>query len=142
MYEEVKGLRTTLNPSGLGAPTGSPDTPFYSWISRKGNVVCFSGMSPYDKEKKLAGNDLWSQAAQAFANLRTCLDEIGASVDDVVQITVYTSLTDLQADVYPPVNKAVNETFGNAPPARATIGGVAMPREQELIQVVALAVVD
>jgi enamine deaminase RidA (YjgF/YER057c/UK114 family) len=135
-------MRTTLNPPGLAPPNGSPETPFYSWISRKGNVICFSGMTPYDENKNLAGSDFSSQVAQVFANLRTALAAAGASPDDVVQITVYTSLTDLQADVYPPMNKCVNETFGNSPPARATIGGLALPRENDLIELSAIAVVD
>jgi enamine deaminase RidA (YjgF/YER057c/UK114 family) len=135
-------MRTTLNPEGLGAPTGSPDTPFYSWTARKGNIVALAGMVPYDSDKNLAGDDLWTQAPQAFANLKTAIEAVGGTVDDVIQITVYVPFTDLQRDVYPPVNKAVHECFGTPPPARAVVGGVAMPRETELIQVVALAVLD
>ena len=132
--------RTVVNPAGLPAPTGAPDTPFYSWVVTRGPYIALAGMVPYDAGKRLVGDDLATQARQAFANLRTALEAVGATVDDVVSITVHVSATDLQKDVFPAINAAGFETFGPRPPARTTVGGVTMPRPTELIQVSAIAI--
>ncbi|MEQ9189835.1 MAG: hypothetical protein RLQ25_04925, partial [Alphaproteobacteria bacterium] len=50
--------RITINPDTLSPPTGAPDTPFYSWVCKRGNMIFLAGMSPYTKDKKLADGDL------------------------------------------------------------------------------------
>lgn len=132
--------RQIINPPGLSAPTGSPETPFYSWVATRGNIIALAGMSPYDQQKHLIGDDLKEQTRQAFRNLRTALEAADASLEDVISITIYVTATDLQKDVYPFINPACFEAFGQNPPARAVVGGVALPRSSELVMISATAV--
>ena len=132
--------RHTVNPSTLSAPTGSPDTPFYSWVVTRGDFISLAGMSPYDKDKRLIGQDLHEQTQQALLNMRVALEAVDASLEDVCSITIYVQAEDLQKVVYPHINPACFEAFGANPPARSVIGGVTLPRPSELVLISALAV--
>ncbi|MFN3644449.1 MAG: RidA family protein [Gemmobacter sp.] len=132
--------RITLNPPALSPPTGAPDTPFYSWVTKRGNMVFLAGMSPYAADKRLVGTTLGEQTRQCLANMTAAMAAAGGSVHDVMAITVYVQETDLQRDVYPEINPAVFDTFGMAPPARTVIGGVALPRPTERVLISATAV--
>jgi enamine deaminase RidA (YjgF/YER057c/UK114 family) len=58
---------------------------------------------------------------------------------DVCSLTIYVGVRDLQADVYPHVNPVCHEFFPSDPPARAVMGGVALPRPTELVMLSATA---
>jgi 2-iminobutanoate/2-iminopropanoate deaminase len=130
----------TINPDTLSPPTGSPDTPFYSWVVKRGSFVFLAGMSPYSKDKKLVGDTLNEQTRQAFRNMQAALASVGAKMTDVCSITIYVQETDLQRDVYPQINPACFEVFGKRPPARAVVGGVALPRPTEKVMISAHAI--
>ena len=132
--------RITINPDALPLPTGAPDTPFYSWVCKRGKMVFLAGMSPYDKSKQLVGTTLGERTRQCFLNMAACMEAAGGSIGDVCSITVYVGLTDLQKDVYPEVNPVVREFFGDTPPARAVMGNIALPRPAEMVMISATAV--
>jgi 2-iminobutanoate/2-iminopropanoate deaminase len=137
---QAHSVRLCVNPDGIAPPTGAPDTPYYSWVVKKGPLVFLSGMVPYDAKKNLIGKDLGSQARQAMSNLRTAIESVGGTLADICSITVYVPFDDLQRDVYPMLNPVVHEFFPTNPPARAVVGSVALPRKQELVQIVASGV--
>lgn len=132
--------RVAVNPAGMALPTGAPDTPFYSWVVRKGNIVFLSGMSPYDKDKNLIGRSLGDQTRQALENMRIAMQSVGGSMSDVCSITIYVTEKDLQADVYPQVNPACYEYFPEAPPARHVVGVSSLPRPTEQVMISGTAV--
>ncbi len=136
------GEQLRINPDVLAPPTGAPDTPFYSWVVKRGNFVFLAGMSPYSKDKKLVGDTLNEQTRQAFRNMQAALASVGATMGDVCSITVYVQDADLQRDVYPQINPACLEFFGMSPPARTVVGGIALPRPTEKVMISAYAVVD
>jgi len=129
-----------MNPGALAPPTGAPETPFYSWVTKRGNFVFLAGMSPYSKDKKLIGETLYEQTQQAFRNMREAMHAAGGSMSDVCSITVYVQDTDLQANVYPQVNSACREAFGDRPPARAVVGGLSLPRPTERVMISGMAI--
>ncbi|MEQ8369275.1 MAG: RidA family protein [Alphaproteobacteria bacterium] len=131
--------RITINPDTLSPPTGAPDTPFYSWVCKRGNMIFLAGMSPYTKDKKLADGDLGDHTRQAFRNMQAALASVDAKMSDVCSMTLYVHETDLQKDVYPKVNPVCYEFFGDAPPARMVMGGIALPRPTEKIMISAIA---
>ncbi|MEP7457347.1 RidA family protein [Phyllobacterium sp. SB3] len=135
-------LHAHVNPDALALPTGAPDTPFYSWVVKRGNFVFLAGMSPYSKDKKLVGDTLGEQTRQAFRNMTSAIESVGGTIADVCSITIYVQDTDLQKDVYPHINPAVFEVFADRPPARAVVGGVALPRATEKVMISAYAIVD
>ena len=132
--------RICLNPATLSPPTGSPASPFYSWVVRRGPMVFLAGMSPYAQDKTLVGTTIGEQARQCFRNMAAAMESAGGSIADVCSITIHVQATELQRDVYPEVNPVCHEVFGMAPPARVVIGGIALPRPSELVMISATAV--
>ena len=77
----------------------------WSWQERLGysqawrvdgaeSVVFVAGQGPISAEGELVGEgDFEAQVRQTFENLRTVLEEAGASLDSLVKLTVY--LTDI-----------------------------------------------
>ena len=58
------------------------------------SVVFVSGQGPISAEGQVVGEgDFEAQARQVFENLRTVLSESGASLEDIVKVTVF--LTDI-----------------------------------------------
>lgn len=96
----------------LPAPYGA-----YSTVVRAGGFLFISGQAGIvPTTGKKAGEDFEAQARQAFANLKTCLECSGASMDDVVKVITW--LGDISE------RSTLNELFGEyfpvAPPARST----------------------
>ena len=129
-----------VNPAALAAPTGPPETPSYSWVVKRGKSIFVAGMLPYDRDNKVVGDDIASQIRQAFENLRQALEAAEATLADVCMITVYTPKTELLTEVFPKINPVYWEFFPSEPPARAVIGGIALPRPEVLVELVASAV--
>jgi reactive intermediate/imine deaminase len=97
----------------------------YSQAVRSGDTVYLSGQIPLDPTTmELAGSDAHSQIAQVLKNLRAVAEAAGATLDDVVKLTVY--LTDLGH--FPLVNEVMAEFFRTPYPARAAIGVAALPK--------------
>ncbi|GID25383.1 RidA family protein [Paractinoplanes brasiliensis] len=83
-----------------GRPEGSPPTNGYSHaVAFTGTTVVVSGQVPLDAEGRLIGeDDVLEQARQVFRNIETALAAAGATMSDVVKLTVFlTSLADLPA---------------------------------------------
>ncbi|MBW2045758.1 MAG: RidA family protein [Deltaproteobacteria bacterium] len=58
------------------------------------------------------------QTSQALLNIKTILEECGASLEDVVKVNVF--LSDM--DEFQEMNQAYLEAIGSDPPARITVG--------------------
>ena len=132
--------REICNPPGLAPPTGKPGSASYSWVVKRGPNVFLAGMLPYNHENQVVGEDIASQIRKAFENLRIGIESVGGTLSDICMITVYTSHTDLQAEVFPEINPVYWEFFPNDPPARAVIGGVTLTRAGVFVELVASAV--
>lgn len=102
-----------LNPEGLHKPIGC-----YSQVVRRGNIVAASGMASIDESGHVvAPNDVAKQTTQTIANLRAALAGAGATLEDVVKVTVYLAdFSDYQA-----MDMAYRAVFGAFAPARATL---------------------
>lgn len=76
-----------VNPAGVRRTTG------YSHAKlRIGVPVFLTGQVAWDLEGRVVGRgDIDAQADQAWANIHTVLAEIGATADDIVKITTYTT---------------------------------------------------
>lgn len=75
---------TYINPEGAPAPLG-----LYSNLSRAGDLLFVAGQVGLRLDGELAGEDLASQASQAFENIATLLGSQGASLRDVTKFTTY-----------------------------------------------------
>ena len=85
--------KTATNPAGVAPPI----RPYYSNCVkvRAGSSLLFlSGQVGMDARGRLVGTDAGSQTKQAIENLRVMLAANGATLDDVVRVTVY--VTDMR----------------------------------------------
>ncbi len=104
--------RQALQPEGLAKPK-----PPYSPVVVSGNTVYTAGQVANDPGGNLVEGGIAEQTRQALANVRTCLEAAGCTLDDVVKVNAY--LADL-AD-FPGYNEAYLEFFGEPYPARTSV---------------------
>jgi 2-iminobutanoate/2-iminopropanoate deaminase len=96
----------------------------YSQAIDTGDLVFLSGQIALDPDAGAVVGDVKAQTERILANLRAVLRASGLTTANVVKTTVY--LTDL-AD-YPAMNEVYATFFTTAPPARATVQVVALPK--------------
>src|SRR5437879_10230572 len=81
------------------------------------DLIFVSGQGPIGKDGKIVAGDIKIQTRATLENFRDVLEAAGATMDDVVQTTVY--LKDL-AD-YQGMNEVYAIFFSDPKPARATV---------------------
>lgn len=98
----------------------------YSQAIQAGETLYLAGQVGLDPVTgELVPGGVEAEARQVMANLGAVLEAAGFDFADVVQTQIF--LTDLGA--FAAVNAIYGEFFGAAPPARATVGVAALPRE-------------
>ena len=105
--------RQEFRVAGLPAPLSH-----YTDAVRFGNILFVSGLTAHDAEGKLVGGtDAAAQTRQILMNLNRVLDAAGATMADVLKVTVF--LTDI--DDRAAINPVRQEFFGSARPASTLI---------------------
>lgn len=94
----------------------------YTPVVRAGDWIIVSGQLGI-ADGVLVPGGVSAQTTQAVKNLKERLREAGASLSDVSKTLCF--LTDM--DTFPTFNEAYVAGFGNARPARSTIGVAALP---------------
>lgn len=94
----------------------------YTPVVRAGDWIIVSGQLGVNDGAIVAGG-VAAQTAQAVENLKGQLASMGATLADVAKTTCF--LTDM--DTFATFNEAYIAGFGDARPARSTIGVVALP---------------
>ncbi len=103
-----------LLPADVPPPKGP-----YSPAVRAGDFVYVSGQVPRDPVTgALAGEDVATQTRQTLSNLQRVLEQAGASLADVVSVTVYLA----RADDWAAMNAVYAEMFHAPYPSRTTVG--------------------
>lgn len=107
------GKRTAVKTRRAPAPGGH-----YSQAIDSGGHVYVSGSGPFDaRTHKIVGRDIAAQTRQTLKNIRAILEDAGASLKDVVKVTVYLrDMGDFDA-----MDKAYKAFFPQDPPARTTV---------------------
>lgn len=77
-------MKRSISSPGVHEPFGH-----YSLAVETGGILFVSGQGPFDKEKRLVGDTMNSQAEQTLNNLKRLLEDNGYSLSDVVKVTVY-----------------------------------------------------
>lgn len=102
-------------------PRKAPTTPYPFSMGVISNGLLFvAGQVGTDPQtSKLVPGGVEAETAQTIQNVRTILEDAGASLDDVVSVTVYLS----NMDDFPKMNTVYKQYFkeGNYP-ARTTVG--------------------
>jgi len=92
---------------------------FYSQAVRAGQLLFVSGQLPLDSNGKVKGESAGEQARQAIQNVAAILSAAGATLADLVQVTIYVSDISQWSDV----NAVYRELLKDVPvpPARAVV---------------------
>lgn len=115
------------HPKEVFTPQGFPDPPAYvSWVTKARGFVFCTGMLGLDLSTfELVNDSFEHEATQLMDNLRAMLESAGASLDDLVQVTVY--LTDIE--LYGAFNKLYAGYLAETvKPARTAIVVSELPR--------------
>ena len=113
-------ISTTSAPAAIGT---------YSQATRVGNTIWVSGQIPLDPAtKELVKGDMEAQVRRVFENMKAIVLASGASLDEVVKVSIF--LTDLAH--FALVNKVMAEYFREPYPARAAIGVASLPRGAQI----------
>ena len=125
-----KSFESSRAPEPVGA---------FPHAKRIGNLLFLSGIGPrvrgskeipgvtLDSAGKIAGYDIEIQCRAVFENVRLVLEDVGASWNEIVDVTVF--LTNMKKD-FPIYNKLYAEHFagdGKPNPTRTTIEITALP---------------
>jgi enamine deaminase RidA (YjgF/YER057c/UK114 family) len=103
-------------------------------------MVYISGQVPLDREGNLVGpGNFRRQAEQVFENLKGALTAGGATLPDVVKLTIYVRDMSHLADLRVVRDRYVNMS---APPASTLVEVSRLFREDVLLEVEAVAAVD
>lgn len=96
----------------------------YSHAVRSDGLLFCSGQIPLDPGSgELVGGGVGDQTRRCLENLQAVCAAAGAELGNAVRCGIY--VTDMGS--FAEVNAAYAEFFGDAPPARSTIGVAALP---------------
>lgn len=112
------------------APKDGPQAvgPYSPAVAANG-FLFVSGQIPLNPQNgELALGSFEAQARQTLNNLQSVIEAGGASLDDVVKVTIF--VTDLGK--FSELNKIYEEYFGASKPARATVQVAALPKGVEV----------
>jgi enamine deaminase RidA (YjgF/YER057c/UK114 family) len=114
---EIAGKLAIVNPQNLYDP--SPNGYSTAVITpRGGRLAYISGQGGQDSAGGLSP-DFAVQVKQAYANLRTALDALGAKPDQVAKLTVF--VVDHDMSKLEALTRTVTEMFGKTLPAQTLV---------------------
>jgi len=100
----------------------------YSQGVRAGGLFYTSGQLPLTPDGRMIRDDIGDAARQALENVRAILTAGGATMKDVIKVTIY--LTDMAH--FAAVNEAYARFFAEPYPARACIAVACLPLDAPL----------
>jgi len=129
MDREVIGW-ADAEPMGLGPG-------MWPKAARVGNIVFFQGQTGFDMAGNLVGPyDAGVQARQACDNIRTLIEQMGGTMQDILKITVYVTDRAYRSQVYPEIVRA----FGGRCPCSTGLVVSGLARPELVVEIDAFAV--
>ncbi len=97
----------------------------YSQAVQVGPFLYTSGQIPLDLQGRMVEGGIEEQTRQVFQNLQAVLAAVGATLNDVVKVTVYIK----NMNDFAKLNEIYAGCFGNHKPARSTIEVARLPKD-------------
>lgn len=119
--------------AGIAIGDGGPRNLPLSSAMRAGDFVYASGQVGFGPDGKLVAGGIEAETRQTLDNIAAALEMAGATLADVVKVTVW--LADL--DEFQAFNAVYRTYFPSAPPARSTVGAKLMVNARVEIEAVA-----
>ena len=120
-----KEIKSTKAPGAIGP---------YSQAIVAGNLVFVSGQLPINAETGEMPSDIKAQTRQSIHKIKAILEEVGATLDNVVKTTVF--LADMS--LFGPMNEVYGEEFHEVFPARCAFAVKELPK-QALVEIEVIA---
>jgi len=108
----------------------------------EGTLVYAAGQVAWDAEGNVIGDDLRTQAEQAFRNIGHILDELEADWENVVKLTIYVAQYDPEAHRSVVVEVMRQFLDSENLPANTLLGVQSLARKELLIEVEAIIAID
>lgn len=122
-------IRTERAPAAVGP---------YSQGVKAGQLIFTSGQLPMDPATgKLVDGKIEEQTERALENMKAILESAGASMKDVVKVTVF--LKDMSD--FASMNQIYSRYFSESPPARSCVQAAKLPKDVE-IEIESIAVLE
>ncbi len=126
-----------INPEGLE----TPQTYSHVAVARGTRWVFVAGQVAEDEHGHLVGgSDMAAQSRQVFANIGRALAAAGARPDQVARLTIY--VAGYKREYLAMIEQGRVALFGSHKPVDTLVGVAALSREDYLLEVDAIAVVD
>lgn len=121
-------ISTTKAPAAVGP---------YSQGVKKGNIVYTSGQLPIVPETgELLKGNIKDVARLSLENVKAVLNEAGASLNDVVKVTVFVK----DMNNFAQINEVYAEYFSEHKPARSLVEVARLPKDGD-IEIEAIAII-
>ncbi len=105
--------------NAVSMPDAPPPQGPYSPAVRAGAFVFVSGQTPRDPVTgDLVGDDVAAQTRQTLSNVQRLVEQAGASLRDVVSVTIYLA----NVDDWGAMNTVYTEFFASPFPSRTAVG--------------------
>ena len=109
----------------------------YSQAIKVGNMIFTSGQLPMDPTTgELVNTDIKSEARQSLNNVKSVLEEAGATLNEVVKVTVFIKDMNQFGDI----NEVYGEFFNEHKPARSTVEVARLPKDAN-VEIEAVAII-
>lgn len=127
--------KRVLKPAGVNAKGSySP-----GWEISNGRMIHISGQIPWDENNQtVCKGDVAGQTRQVFANIEKILADAGATLDDVIKITVFAADIRYRDEI----NRVRSETFREPYPASTQVAVAALVDPEWMVEIEAVAFVE
>jgi len=97
----------------------------YSQGIKAGNLIYTSGQLPIIPETGELLKDIKKETLQSLKNVASILEEVGATIEDIVKVNVYIR----NMEDFPLINEVYEEFFGKHKPARSLVEVCKLPKD-------------